>query len=69
MKQIIPAARQMDNLIIDGFTIEARDSDCYINATMLCQAGHKKFAHWYSLESTKHFLEILSSDIDIRPHN
>jgi hypothetical protein len=64
-KEIIPVARQIDHLILDGFTIEARDSDCYINATMLCRAGNKKFAHWYCLDGTKQMLEILSSDVGI----
>jgi hypothetical protein len=64
-KEIIPMARQIDHLIIDGFTIEARDSDCYINATMLCQAGNKRFFDWYRLDMSTNLIETLSTETGI----
>lgn len=34
-----------------------RESDGMIDLTAICNAGRKKFNHWYRNESTKEFLE------------
>ena len=48
-----------------GYTIEHRDEDGYINVTNLCKAGGKQFKHWNSLDKTKAFLHVLSSEVGI----
>lgn len=52
-------------LILNGITIEQRDSDGYVNATAMCQAGGKLFADYFRLDATKEFLSELSSDMGI----
>lgn len=42
-----------------------RESDGYINATMLCKVGGKKFGHWFTLVSTKELIRFLSLKINI----
>ena len=49
----------------DGYTIENREEDNYINVTNLCKAGGKQFKHWNQLERTKAFLQVLSSTVGI----
>ena len=49
----------------DGYQIENRESDGYINVTNLCKAGGKKFGNWKQLNKTFDFLEVLSSTIGI----
>ena len=49
----------------DGYQIENRESDGYINVTNLCKAGGKQFKHWKSLNKTFDFLEVLSSTVGI----
>jgi hypothetical protein len=46
-----------------GFTIEHREVDGYINVTNLCKAGGKQFKAWKRLEKTKAFLKVLSSEV------
>lgn len=48
-----------------GYTIEHRDEDGYINVTNLCKAGGKQFKHWKSIQKTKAFLKVLSSAVGI----
>jgi hypothetical protein len=48
-----------------GYTIEHREEDGYINVTNLCKAGGKQFKHWKSIEKTKTFLQVLSSVVGI----
>jgi hypothetical protein len=48
-----------------GYIIEHRDEDGYINVTNLCKAGEKQFKHWKSIEKTKAFLHVLSSEVGI----
>ena len=48
-----------------GYTIEHRDEDGFINVTNLCKAGSKQFKHWFSLDKTKAFLQVLSSSVGI----
>ena len=36
-----------------GYTIEHRDEDGFINVTNLCKAGNKKFNDWFRLDKTK----------------
>jgi hypothetical protein len=55
---------QIKSLTFNGVVIVSR-SDGYIDATEICKAGGKLFAHWYSLESTKKLLYEAASDIGI----
>jgi hypothetical protein len=48
-----------------GFTIEHRDEDGYINVTNLCKAGGKQFKHWKEIKKTKAFIRVLSSVVGI----
>jgi hypothetical protein len=45
--------------------IRQRITDGYLNATDMCKANKKLYGHWYSLGSTKEYLNELSSDIGI----
>jgi len=61
----IPLGEQMSSIVIDdvkeeveysnitlnNVVITSRPLDHYVNATQLCQAGGKKFSHWFSLET------------------
>jgi len=49
----------------NGYNIEFRDEDGYINVTNLCTAGKKKFYEWFRLDKTKAFLKALSSSAHI----
>lgn len=51
--------------ILNGITVLARESDGYINATQLCQAGGKRFNDWNRLDSTKELLKELELDTGI----
>jgi len=46
-----------------GFNIEHREEDGYINVTNLCKAGGKQFKAWKRLEKTKAFVRVLSSSV------
>ena len=46
-----------------GYTIEHREEDGYINVTNLCKAGGKQFKAWNRLEKTKAFLRVLSNEV------
>ena len=48
-----------------GYTIEHREEDGFINVTNLCKAGGKQFKHWFSLDKTKDFLLVLSMSVGI----
>jgi translation initiation factor 6 (eIF-6) len=48
---------ELDN----GYIIEHREEDGYINVTNLCRAGGKKFSHWNQLDKTKAFIKALST--------
>ena len=52
---------ELDN----GYIIESRDEDGYIDVTNLCTAGKKKFNDWNRLDKTKAFLKELSSSTGI----
>ena len=52
---------ELDN----GYIIESRDEDVYIDVTNLCTAGKKKFNDWYRLHKTKEFIKQLSSSAGI----
>jgi hypothetical protein len=52
---------ELDN----GYIIESREKDGYINITNLCKAGGKEFKHWNSLGKTKAFLKALSTAVGI----
>ena len=49
----------------DGYQIENRESDGYINVTHLCKAGGKQFKHWKALNKTFDFLTVLSMSVGI----
>ena len=46
-----------------GFTIDHREEDGYINVTNLCKAGNKQFKAWNRLEKTRAFLRVLSRSV------
>ena len=52
---------ELDN----GYIIESREEDGYINITNLFKAGGKEFKHWNSLSKTKAFLKALSTAVGI----
>ena len=52
---------ELDN----GYIIESRDEDGYIDVTNLCAAGKKKFNDWNRLNKTNAFLKELSSSAGI----
>ena len=52
---------ELDN----GYIIESREEDGYINITNLCKAGGKEFNNWNSLDKTKAFLKSLSTAVGI----
>ena len=45
--------------------IQQRDKDGYVNATQMCQAGGKFFAHWKETEDYNRYVEALSLSIGI----
>jgi len=53
------------NITLNNIVITSRPIDHYVNATQLCQAGGKKFGHWFSLETTKELINELSADAGI----
>jgi len=52
------------DLVLNSVTVCSRE-DGYVNATQICQAGNKKFSHWFQLESTKELIKALESDAGI----
>jgi hypothetical protein len=56
---------KQQTLKLNDIVVISRSEDNYINATQLCQAGGKQFAHWYSLDSTKKLINEAESDIGI----
>jgi hypothetical protein len=52
---------ELDN----GYIIESREEDGYINITNLCKAGGKEFKAWNRLDKTKAFLKALSTAVGI----
>jgi len=67
-----PVEINKEDIIIKSFTltlndvvIVSRSEDKYINATQLCQAGGKKFSHWYSLDTTKKLINVLETNAGI----
>ena len=53
------------SITLNNIVITSRPIDHYVNATQLCQAGGKKFSHWFSLDSTKELINELSSNAGI----
>ncbi len=49
-------------LVINDITVISRSNDNYVNATMLCKAGNKKFFAWYRLDNTKNLISELASE-------
>ena len=62
---LIAANIMPTTLTLNDVVIVSRTEDNYINATHLCQAGNKKFNHWYSLDSTKQLINVLESKAGI----
>ena len=56
---------EYSNITLNNVVITSRPIDHYVNATQLCQAGEKKFSHWFSLETTKELINELSADAGI----
>jgi cob(I)alamin adenosyltransferase len=56
---------EYSNITLNNVVISSRPIDHYVNATQLCQAGGKKFSHWFSLDTTKELLNELASDAGI----
>jgi len=56
---------EYSNITLNNVVITSRPIDHYVNATQLCQAGGKKFSHWFSLETTKELMNELSADAEI----
>jgi hypothetical protein len=56
---------EYSNITLNNIVITSRPIDHYVNATQLCQAGGKKFSHWFSLETTKELMNELSADAGI----
>ena len=52
-----------------GYTIEHREEDGYINVTNLCKAGDKQFKAWKRTQKTKAFLQVLSMEVNIFTSN
>jgi hypothetical protein len=52
------------SLQLNNITIEARESDNFINATQLCKAGGKKFNDWCRLDATKELIKTLEQDLN-----
>lgn len=47
----------MHNIVINGITFKARESDGYFNATEMCKAGGKDLNDWLKLDSTKKLIK------------
>jgi hypothetical protein len=47
----------------EGYNIEHREEDGYINVTNLCKADGKNFSNWRRLDKTQAFLKVLSSSM------
>jgi len=47
----------------EGYEIEHREEDGYINVSNLCKAGGEKFKAWNRLQKTKAFLQVLSASV------
>lgn len=46
-------------------TVVIRETDGFVNATLLCQGGGKLFADWRRIKKTSEFLECLSTTMEI----
>ena len=57
--------KTFESLTLNNIVITSRSDDNFINATQLCQAGGKKFSHWYSLDTTKQLINELASEAGI----
>jgi hypothetical protein len=54
----------INKLTLNNIIIESRNTDNYINATQLCQAGNKKFNNWFRMDSTKLLIKELEKEIE-----
>ena len=55
----------ISTLTLNNIVITSRICDNYINATLLCQAGNKRFNDWYRLNTTKELIKELKADTGI----
>ena len=55
----------MSILTYNGKAITQRDTDNYVNATEMCKANGKLFAHWMENKDSKRYLEATSVSIGI----
>ena len=56
---------QFNSLLLNDIIITSRKEDNFINATLLCQAGNKRFNDWYRLNTTKELIKELKADMGI----
>ena len=56
---------KQSHITLNNVVISSRPVDHYVNATQLCQAGGKKFSHWFLLDTTKELMNELSADAGI----
>ena len=52
-------------LVLNGIAIEVDPVTFMVNATQMCRAAGKLFGHYWQRDSTKNYLQELSSDIGI----
>jgi len=60
--KLVEIKKEKSTLNFNDVVIVSRADDNYINATQLCQAGGKKFSHWYSLDTTKELINELTKN-------
>lgn len=52
--------------VVNGVPVQARAGDKYVNATALCKAGGKKFAHFERNQEAQEFMHGLATKLRIR---
>jgi hypothetical protein len=52
-------------LILNDCIVECRNSDGYVNAVQLCEAGKKQFNDWLELETTKNIIDNFKKSLSI----
>ena len=60
-RRVVPT----NTLVLNGIVIEVDPVTFMVNATQMCRAAGKLFGHYWQRDSTKNYLQELSSDIGI----
>jgi hypothetical protein len=60
-RRVVPT----NTLVLNGIAIEVDPVTFMVNATQMCRAAGKLFGHYWQRDSTKNYLQELSSDIGI----